>query len=317
MKFRKIVTIGIVDSTIDSSNLKKIDYLTDKRVSLQKDNAEIKSQLKDADCLLVNIFQYPVPKEIIDSAPNLKYIGVFSTAYGKVDIKAATEKGISVCNIPGFSTEAVAEFAFAAVLENIRHVESCKQLARERDFSEVPKIPHTEIKGKKFGIIGPGRIGMRIAELARAFGADVSYWSRERKDEADERGINFKDLDKLIFESDFLSINLSYNKETENFMNAERIAKIKSGAIFINLSPNELIDFQALEKRLSKGEIVYIADHTDEMPEDLVGRLLSYKTCILYPPLAFATDEARIAKQRIFVSNIESFLKGKPINVVS
>ena len=125
------------------------------------------------------------------------------------------------------------------------------------------------------------------------------------------------DIDKLILESDFLSINLSLNKDTESFMNADRIAKIKPGTVFLNPSPNELIDFDALQKRLANGDIVYIADHTDEMSPELVKSLQTYKNCILYPPLAFATKEARMLKQEIFVGNIENFLKGKQINKIN
>ena len=318
-KFKKLVLLGIGEQLLASEYWKQLGALTEKIVHISKDDKREfrERELADADGLLVNQFVIPAPKDIIASAPNLKYIGVFSTAYGKVDFEYANKKGVVVCNIPGFSTEAVSEFAFGVILEYIRDIERCKQLAREGDFSGVPKFPLYEIKGKTFGVIGLGRIGMRIAELAQAFGADVCYWSRHRRKDAEARGIKYSDVDKLISECNFLSTNLALTKDTENFMNAARIAKIKSGSVFINLSANELIDFDALKKRLAKNDMVYIADHSDEMSPELVKSLQAFKNCILYPPLAFATNEARVLKQEMLISNAENFLKGKPTNIVN
>jgi lactate dehydrogenase-like 2-hydroxyacid dehydrogenase len=317
MKFRKILTIGVVEGTVDEEHWKKIDTLAEERVSLSKGSPDVMKHLRTTDCLLVNPFQMPIEKKHIDAAPSLKYIGAFSTAYGKIDYAYAETKGITVCNIPGFSTEAVAEFAFALILEHIRDIEHSKQLARQGDFSEVAKIPVYEIKGKSFGVIGLGRIGSRIAELAMAFGANVYYWSRTRKPDMENKGIKYQEISSLLSSCDFISINLALSKDTEVFMNGARINKIKHGAVFINLAPNELVDFDVLERRLVNNDIVYIADHTDEMNPEIVKRLSKYKGCILYPPLGFATKEAHVLKQDVFVGNVENFLKGKPTNKVN
>ncbi|MBI4015960.1 MAG: hypothetical protein HY362_04550 [Candidatus Aenigmarchaeota archaeon] len=317
MTFKKIVMLGFSDALLDSEHWQRLDSLGNNIVKLGKDSQNIVEELRGADCLLSNIFAVPITREFIDAAPNLRYIGVYSTAYGKAEPEYAKTKNIPICNIPGFSTEAVAEFAIGAILEYIRDLERSKQLAREGDFSEVPKFPIYEIMRKNFGVIGLGRIGYRIAELALAFGANVYYWSRNRKPEAEQKGIKYKDIDRLLAESDFLSINLPWNKDTNLFMNEVKIRKIKPGAIFVNLSPNELIDFSALESRLAKNDMVYIADHTDEMLPDLIKTLSNYKNCVLYPPLAFATKEARLNKQETFISNIESFLRDVPTNVVN
>ncbi len=315
-KFKKLVLLGIGEQLLTPDYWKQIRSLAEKTVLISKADKNMVAELADADGLLVNQFVIPAPKETIATGPKIKYIGVFSTAYGKVDMEYAKQKGIVVCNIPGFSTEAVAEFGFGAILEYIRDLERCKQLARDGDFSEVPKFPMYEIRGRKFGVIGLGRIGMRIAELAHAFGAEVSYWSKTRKKEAEAKGIKYAEIATIISESDFLSINLALNKDTNGFMNAARIVKIKLGAIFINLAPNELIDFDALKKRLAKSNIIYIADHTDEMSPELVKSLQAFRNCILYPPLAFATNEARQLKQETFVSNAKAFLNGAPVNIV-
>jgi len=130
MKFQKILTIGIGEASLSADYWKKLDSLAEKRISLAKDSPEIKDQLKDTDCLLVNPFAFKVEKEHIDAAPKLKYIGVLATAYGKVDYEYAATKNIAVCNIPGYSTEAVAELAFGVILEHIRDLERAKAQAR-------------------------------------------------------------------------------------------------------------------------------------------------------------------------------------------
>lgn len=317
MKFQKILTIGINKVSLNADYWKKLNSLAEKRISLAKDISDIKAELKDTDCLLVNPFAFKVDKEIIDMAPKLKYIGVLVTAYGKVDYEYATIKNITVCNIPGYSTEAVAELAFGAILEHLRDLERAKTQARGGDYSEATFFNTSEIKGKKFGIIGLGRIGSRVAELALAFGADVSYWSRSRNKEFEAKGIKYQDIETLLSGCDFISLHLAFNKETELFLNEARIAKIKSGALILNLAPNELVDLNALEKRLAIGDIAYIMDHTDELTSEQAKRLSQYKNCIMYPPIGYVTKEATVAKQEIFVGNIKSFLKGEIVNKVN
>jgi phosphoglycerate dehydrogenase-like enzyme len=316
MRFKKIFTIGISESSFDVEYWKKIDALTEKRAFLQKDSSEIITSLNDVDCLLVNPFVFKVEKEYIDAAPKLKYIGVLATAYAKVDCAYAASKGIAVTNIPGYSTEAVAEFVFAILLEHLRELEKGKIQARKGNYSEAG-FSATEIKNKKFGILGLGRIGGRVAEIALGFGADVRYWSRNRKKEFEVKGIKYEDVDRLIANSDFLSLHFAQTKETELFLNEKRIQRLKKGAIVINTAPMELIDISALEKRLSKEDITFILDHSDEMSEENLKKLSKYKNFIIYPPIAYVTKEARIAKQKIFVENIENFLKGTPINKVN
>jgi len=166
-------------------------------------------------------------------------------------------------------------------------------------------------------VIGLGRIGLRVAELALAFGADVFFWSRNHNKEAEAKRIKYQDIETLLSECDFISLHLALNKETEFFLYEACVEKIKSGALLLNLAPNELIDYNALEKRIAIGDIVYIMDHTDELMPEQAKRLLRYKNCIMYPPIGYTTKEATVKKQEIFVENIESFLKGAPMNKVN
>jgi len=314
MKFQKILITGFEGSELLPEFWKRIDAICEQRLWLPKESSKIKTKLKDIDCLLVKF--NPVPKDWIEASPNLKYIGVLATGYGKVDVGYADSKGIAVCNVPGYATEAVAEFVFAVILDHIREIERGKKQTREGNYSEAG-FSAIEIKTKIFGILGLGRIGGRVAEIALGFGADVRYWNIDRKKEFEIKGIKYEDVDELIPKCDFLSLHFSHVKDTENFLNQERIQKIKKGAVVINTAPMELVDINALEKRLEAGDITFILDHPDEMSQENINRLSKFKNCIIYPPIAYITKEASIAKQEIFVGNIENFLKGKPTNQVN
>ena len=314
-KFKKAVIVGIKESFLDAESWQKIDGFVDSKVFVLPDSTEMTDNLSDADCLLLN-FGVRIGKEDIDKAPRLKYIGVLATAYGKIDIEYAKEKGVIVSNLAGYSTNAVAEFVLAAVLGHIRQLEEGKRRGKQGNYSEAG-MAATEIRDKVFGIIGLGRIGGRVAELALGFGAYVRFFDKIRKPELEARGVKYEEADELISQADFLSLHLPQNKETEGFLNAQRIQLLKSGAVVINTAPAELVDINALAERLAKGDITFILDHSDEMRKEDLERLSKYQNCIIYPPIAYITAEARIAKQRIFLKNIEGFLKGSPINTVS
>ena len=315
MKFNKILLIGIDKASLGDTYWRRIDNLSSSKVFVARDALVIKKELTEADCLLVN-FGVPVTKDDIDKASNLKYIGTLSTAFGKVDTEYARKKNIPVCNLAGYSTESVAEFTIAAILEAIRGLETGKQRGRAGKYDESG-IRAWEIKNKVFGILGLGSIGTRVAELAQGFGADVRYWSKHRKPNTEKKGVKYQDDNTLIPQCDFLSINFAQTKETEKFLNTEIISDLKKGAVVVNTAPMELVDVNSLVKRLAKNDITFIFDHSDETdPKDL-KQLSKHKNCIIYPPMAYITDEARVIKQEMFVSNIENYLKGKPSNIVN
>lgn len=316
MKFKKILSIGIAENQLDSEYWNRINSLTEQRVALLEDDPLVDKHLADADCLLV--YFNKVDQTLINKAPHLKYIGALATGVGKIDKEYAKTKGITVTNIPGYSTEAVAELVFGVLLENLRDLSRAKVESKQQRTSESG-FSGREIRGGNFGVIGLGSIGSRVAELAKSFGANVSYWSKTRKPQAESNGINYYELEELLKTSDIISVNLALNKETENILDQDKIALIKNGAIVINTAPLELFDLNALEDKLKKGEITYIFDHTDPgdiSDEDLI-KLKQYVNCITYPVLGYITKEARIAKQEIFVANMEKFLEGTSQNEVS
>ena len=314
MKFKKALLINISEDKLDPVYWKKLENLVDKKISLPKDSPQIVKALADTDCILTG-FQIEVGKKEIDAAPNLKYASVLATAYGKIDIDYAKKKEIVVTNIPGYSTESVAELVFAVILEKIRDLARAKEQARQGNYSEGG-FQAKEIKDKVFAVLGLGRIGGRVAQIAKGFGADVRYWSKHRKKDLEKSGIKYQDADKLIAEADIISLHLAEAPETKHFLNKERIKSIKRGALIISTVPNEITDLTALEERLKKKDISFISDHADELDPKIAKILSKYSNFILYPPIGYISDEARIAKQEIFIGNMESFLKGKPQNIV-
>lgn len=315
MKFKKALLININEGALDPIYWKKLDSLVERRVSLPKDSPQIQKELANADCILTG-FQIDVGGVEIDAAPKLKYVSVLATAYGKIDFDYAKKKWIVVTNVPGYSTESVAELVFAVILEHIRGIFAAKQRGSKGNYSEAG-IKATEIKDKVFAVLGLGRIGKRVAQIAKGFGADVRYWSRNRKKDLEKAGIKYQEADKLIKEADIISLHLAEAPQTKHFLNKKRINNIKSGALIISTVPNEITDLDALGERLKKEDITFISDHADELDPKDVKKLSKYKNCILYPPIGYISAEARIAKQEIFIGNMESFLNGKPQNVVS
>jgi glycerate dehydrogenase len=311
MKFKKIVSIGLSEEILDEGYWSQLDEVAEQRVLLAKDSNKIEAELADADCLL--LWFNGVDQATIDKAPNLKYIGALATGVGKIDVAYAKSKGIVVTNIPGYSTEAVAELTIAVLLENLRDLSRAKVASKQARTSEAD-FSGREIMSRDFGVVGLGQIGNRVVELAAAFGARVYYSSRSDKSNA----YAFESVDKLIAHCDFISVNLALNGQTEGTFNAERIAAIKKGAIVINTAPLELFDLDALNQRLDKGDLTFIFDHTD--PDDVsdqeLERLRNHDNCITYPVLGYITDEARVALQETFVGNAKDFLDGKPTNTV-
>lgn len=315
MVFKKALIVNIEESALDKWCWDKIDSTTKTKVFLPKDSPKIIQELEDAECLLVG-FATPVTKEHIDSAPNLKYIGALAVAHHKIDSEYAKKRGIPVTNIAGYCTESVAEFIVAALLSEIRQLDEGKERSRKKNY-DFAGMSALEIKGKVFGVFGLGNIGARTAEIAKGFGADVRYWSRNRKKENEKNGIKYENKDSLLKNADFISINFAHAPDTDKFLDERAFSIIKPGAIVVNTVPMETIDLAALEKRLKKDNITFILDHSDEMKKEDLDRLCKYKNCVIYPPIAFISKEARLNKQSLFVGNIENFLNGKPTNVVN
>lgn len=309
--FKKAVLVNVRESDLDKAYWDQLDKLIENRISISRDDSRLKDELKDCDCLLLG-FQIDINKDIIDAAPKLEYIGVLATAYGTIDIEYAKSKNIPVSNLAGYSSEAVAEFTLAILLWQIRQLEEGIKRGRQGNY-EIEGMKARELKGSQFGVIGLGNIGKRVAELAAGFGANVSYYSKNKKDVK----FAYKDLDTILSTSDYISINVAETPETVGLINSNNLVKVKSGAIIINTVPPTVVNIQALVDRLSKNDIVFISDHADGMSEEDLNLLKQYSNCLLLPAIAFITDEARQAKQMIFIDNIKAAISKSPINQVN
>lgn len=313
--FTKVLLIDFKEQEIEPKYFDRIKNLFQNNQFISRDDPKLLESLKDTEVILAKI-STKIDKEIIDATPNLKYIGVLATAFDAVDAKYARSKNIAVCNLGGYSTEAVSEFFFASLLEQARELERAKQQTRNEDYS-FDKFMGAELKDKVLGIVGAGKIGSRIAEIGLGFGMKVIYFSRNNKPEIEKNGAEKKVLNDVLSQSDFVSLNLVLNKETEGIISKEKIDLLKKGCIFINLAPPPLIDQEAMMAKADQGDITFIFDHSDDIDASLAKRFLETKNCIVYPPVAFRTNEANTARWETFVSNVENFISGNPQNVVN
>jgi len=311
----KAVFIDFKEGDIPSNYLKRITKLFKINKYLARNDKNLLSELKGADAIFAKISTI-IDKEVINSSPKLKYIGVLSTAFNAIDAKYARTKGIVVCNLGGYSTEAVAEFAIAALMERSRLLQESKDQARKEDYS-FNKFMCREVKERTLGVVGAGKIGSRVAEMALGLGMKVLYFSRGNKPAIERLGAKKASLEKVLSESEFVSLNLILNKETEGIISKSKIELLKKGCIFISLAPPKLIDQQAMMKSAASGKITFIFDHSDDIDTSLAKKFLQTKNCVVYPPVAFRTEEANTARLKTFASNIEGFIKGTPQNVVN
>ena len=256
-------------------------------------------------------------REQLAAAPELKYVGVLATGYNVVDVVAARELGITVTNVPAYSTDSVAQLAIALLLEICHHAGEHNRAVQNGRWSNNPDYcfwdyPLIELAGKTMGIIGYGRIGRRVAELASCLGMKVVAWTRTPRDP------ECVSLDELLRVSDVISLHCPLFPETRGLINRETIAKMKDGVILLNTSRGPLIDDAALCEALRSGKVYAAgADVAAVEPIAADNPLLGLPNMILTPHIAWATLEARTRLLDIAAKNAEAFLRGEPVNVVS
>ena len=280
---------------------------------------EVLERCNDADAVLTN--KVVLNAETIARLPQLKYIGVLATGYNVVDVKAAAAQGIVVTNIPAYSTESVAQLTFAHILNIASRVGHYADANREGRWSHNPDFcywdtPLMELNGKTMGIVGLGNIGMRVAQLALAFGMDVfAVTSKLRTDLP--AGIQKTTLEGLLAVSDVLTLHCPLTEQTHHIINAETLALMKPGAVIINTGRGPLVDEQAVADALKNGHLLaYGADVMEQEPPRADHPLLSCPNAFLTPHIAWATFEARQRLMDIAVDNLQSFISGRPKNQV-
>ena len=281
---------------------------------------EIAARIRGAGAVYVN--KVALDRETIFSAPDLKFIGVLATGYNVVDIAAARERGIVVCNVPAYGTAAVGQFAIAMLLEICHHVAHHSDAVHAGRWEQNADwcfwdYPLIELAGKTMGIIGFGRIGQTTGRIARALGMNLIAYD-EYESGAGRALAEYTALDALFARSDVIALHCPLLPSTQGIINRENIAKMKDGVIILNNARGPLIVEQDLADALNSGK-VYAAGLDVVSTEPIRGDnpLLKAKNCLITPHISWAPKESRQRLMEIAADNLRRFLEGSPVNVVN
>ena len=275
-------------------------------------------RISDADIVIVN--KTVIGKEEIDSAKNLKLIALFATGYNNIDIKYAAERGIAVCNAGSYSTAAVAQQVFAYILAHASVVSEYNEDVKDGEWIRAKLFsffsrPTHELAGKTLGIFGFGAIGAQVARIALAFDMRVIASTRTPK-AAD--GVEFVSFERLLSESDYLTIHCPLTEKTAKIFDADAFSKMKNGLYFINTARGGVIDEHALFDALNSGVLSGAAiDVLTKEPMSADCPLLRAPNITITPHVAWAPIETRRRLLGIVCDNISAFLAGEPKNKVN
>ncbi len=271
------------------------------------------------DCEIVITNKTPLRKDLLETLPALRYIGLLSTGFNIVDWEYCKEKGIPVCNIPSYSTNAVAQLVFSLILEYTNsvalhsHSVHSGEWAASKDFCYW-KSSLTELDGKILGIIGFGKIGKAVANIASAFGMKVIASTNHP---APFENVEFCEKDELLSKSDFVSIHCPLTPLTEGMVNYDFLSKMKKTAVLINTSRGQVVNENALADALRNGTIAGAGlDVMTVEPPSADNPLFGIKNCFITPHIAWAGFETRERLMKICRENVLAFLDGNPINIV-
>ncbi len=266
---------------------------------------------KDADIIAVS--NLPLNADVIRGCANLKMLAVAFTGVDHIAMDVCRERGITVCNCSGYSNAAVADLVFGMIVALYRNLPACGQAVRNGKTKDG--LIGFELEGKKFGVVGTGAIGLKVAAVAQAFGCQVYAYSRTKKEIP---GITYVDLDTLLAECDIVSLHTPLNDGTRGLINGERLAKMRPNAVLINTSRGPVVDSAALAEALNSGKIagagIDVFEGEPPIPAD--HPLLTAKNVIATPHIGFATKEALVKRAVIVFDNIVKWMAGTPQNVM-
>lgn len=279
---------------------------------------ELKNAVKDADLVFINKTLYD--KELFEVSKRLKFIGIFATGFNNVDLKEATKRGVTVCNVPAYSTSSVAQLTMTFILELASNLSLYNKSTHDGKWIESSTFSYfpykfSEIEGKTLGIFGLGDIGISVANRAIAMGMKVIAYTRTPK-QVD--GVELVDKDELFKRSDFLTLHSPLNPQTEKTVNEQTLSLMKPTAFIINTSRGGVIDELALANALKNKTIAGAAlDVLTKEPMQKDCHLFGIDNCIITPHIAWTTQEARRRLLHVAVENARKFLLGTPQNVVN
>lgn len=299
---------------------REIEVLGTLTVYERTKNKDIIERAQDAEVILTN--KTIIKAEHLCQLPALKYIGVLATGYNVVDIEAARERGIIVCNIPAYGTPSVAQMVFAFLLTITNRVEHYTVKNRQGEWCSSTDFcywdtPLRELTGKRFGIVGLGNIGKAVAKIAIAFGMEVVAVTSKTQEQLGE-DIKRIEMNEMLRTCDVISLNCPLTPQTKELINAQALAVMKKECILINTGRGPLVHEKDLAEALNKGQIyAYGADVLSIEPAQADNPLLTAKNVFLTPHIAWATKEARQRLMTICAENIKAYIRKEPQNVVN
>jgi glyoxylate reductase len=258
----------------------------------------------------------------LDAAPSVRVVSQLAVGYDNIDVAAATERGVLICNTPGVLTDATADLAFALMLAHARRLFIADRALRNGEWGEwspVFMLSH-DLHGKTLGIVGLGAIGRAVAERARGFKMPTLYWSRSRKPDAEAKmGVQWRDLDDLLREADYVSINIALSDESRGMIGEREIALMKPEAVLVNTARGPIVDQDALYRALVERRIGGAAlDVFAEEPLPTDHPLLALENVVVSPHVGSATYETRARMTDLAVDNLLAFFRGErppaPVN---
>lgn len=277
------------------------------------------ARIGDAEVVFIN--KVRLTDEIFAACPNLKLVSILATGYNIVDLAAARRRGITVCNVPGYSTRAVVQMTFALLLEICQQVGLHSGAVHTGRWQTCPDFcfwdrPLIELDGKTMGIVGYGAIGSAVGTVAQALGMKLLVTARHEKPVPE--GARFVSLPELLAQSDVVSLHCPQTAENARMIDAGALAQMKDGAILLNTARGGLLDEQAVANALRSGKLLAAGmDVVSAEPIRADNPLLTAPNCFLTPHIAWAPLETRRRLQTISAENLRAFLAGKPQNVVN
>ena len=281
-------------------------------------NAELIERIQGATVVVTK--EIPVTAELLSQFPDtVKLIVEAGTGYNNIDLNAAKERGITVCNIPAYSTERVAHTVIMMILNFASTMQKQIGMLAKGDRSNFTKhlqVSHTEVNGKTLGVVGAGHIGMEVIKVAKALGMNILVHTRTPK--ADGDGIRYVSLDELLENSDYITLHCPLNDQTKHMINKETIAKMKPSAVIINTGRGPLINEVDLCEALAAKRIAGAGLDVQEVePPAEDSPLYTLDNVIITPHMGWKGLETRQRLVGIIRDNVQAFFKGEPINVVS
>lgn len=282
---------------------------------------DVVPRAREADIILTN--KTPLSATTLAQLPQLQFVSVLATGYNIVDVAAARAQEIAVSNVPEYSTDSVAQFVLAGILHFCHHAAQLDQLIRGGEWQRRGEFsfwtaPLVELAGKQIGIVGFGRIGRRVGEVAHALGMNVLAYDVQPAAPPQYQPFRWESLENVFAQSDIVTLHCPQTADNLQFVNRALLARMKPTALLINAARGGLIHESDLAEALNEGQLAGAAlDVLSAEPPPADHPLLHAKNCLLTPHIAWATREARHRMMAVTAENIAAFLRGTPQNVVN